>query len=260
MAAASDEETIELSEALKTILEEDENSPRRGRTGNATLAKTPQAQKRHSLETSKSGGSRRKSPHGSSQSKQNCETPLSRKSSLLQRSLGSSSGKYSPKKRKHAHEVIILRPPKKRASGSTPGVTSTSKLTPNAHSTPNTSAGGNMSTHQHFHTTPVSSLGKQKSRLNDSENQMNPKMFFLEGNENLSAKEREKLALQAQYLSLIEQRRMAMGGSSGLLDNQGTLIGKGGLSLDVTDQNSKISLVARGNEVICNISETLMKI
>lgn len=283
MASTDDEmETIELSEAIKTILEEEGESEENDEFVAASGFTTPKTRKPcmpSNSSSQQSGGGLESSPTGQRASaKQSAETPLSRKSSILSRSLGGGdySGEMAQKKRRHAHEVIILRPPKKRLSSSTPRVTSTSKFTPSTQSTPNTS---DMPLRQKsFHSTPVSSMGRSRPNILSRQNRSkrdnkigradgglkkvedNPgltpdvsltasQMYnLLDGGENLSPKDQESLALQARYLSMMER----MAGDGGISRSQdgdgGEQIGSGGLSLNIADQTSKISLVARGNQ------------
>lgn len=275
MATSNHMETIELSEAIKTILDES-NSPE-CKNNSVFSITTPRSRKAKSPKglTARFSVGQNTTPNSRSASKKGSDTPLSRKSSILQRSIGGDSGGgSSQRKRRHAQEVIILRPPKKRMGGSTPRVTSTSKPTPSSQSTPKptsiTPSLGNS-----FQSTPVSS--QSRSRINphhisnvvkiEEEKQlkdalfvtpdlsMTPKQVSLLGAENLSPKERENLVLQSRYLRMMEQQGLGLGGfevggalreDSGIADQ----ITPGGLSLNIADQTSRISLVARGDYLL----------
>ncbi|XP_063960941.1 uncharacterized protein LOC129268162 [Lytechinus pictus] len=264
MSSSRDMETIELSEAIKTILDD---SPQRKNDCSVSTTITPQSRK-----TSPRGLTARFSvgqsttPNSRSSAK-GSETPLSRKSSILQRSTGSNPGS-SQRKRRHAQEVIILRPPKKRASGSTPRVTSTSKLTPSSQSTPKP-ASTTPSLKNSLQTTPLSSQSRSRinphhianfiktdeKRLTDAvfvtpELSMTPNQISLVGGQNLSLTERENSAHQDLYHRLMEQQGSRLLGGGGALQEDSGVSERftpGGLSLNVADQTSKISLIARGH-------------
>ncbi|XP_072172417.1 uncharacterized protein [Diadema setosum] len=284
----SDTERVELSEAIKTILDDEESSFHQGNKAEANfLSPVSSVSKIKKSDCTPNATDPRPNSSPILQNAcadsniggHNAETPLSRKSSLLQRSLGSGYSSTPPKKRRHAHEVIILRPPKKRASGSTPRVTSTSKLvSKDTKTTPNGPTGRRgTSPGRLLQTTPVSSLSQSRinvpSRLLAKESgrvkkePSNPaaaatagdhvtptQMFFLDGGENLTPKEREDLELRAQYLSqsALGQQGMVMpitAGMEGMPEGCSPQVGQGSLSLSVGEQMRGISLVARaGNQ------------